>query len=360
MIESDTESPPRARRKEQQWISAGAMLLLPWLLCGCELSEWSATVRISSEPDDALVMVSPKAVYEEQDAICLGKTPLIRYLRVIKSGRAVRITKAGYKEWQGLISLDRPDITAVLEPLPGGGDGKQGSEAAMSFNRITVVPMRLGIRQAGASKRGLDQSDDSRRFVARFKQAFSQKLRQRFAKAVVMVEDELLGCTDYWAEVETNLKEIQLERLGYYPVPPRLKVSPDFDAALSANEGAVLLVRGEASYLTKEQRAGRVAAALTLSIISAGMGMGAPVHVGSSRVAIYSVFSPGVSDEILVAQMLLVHGKTKEVFWFGQVVLGDDFRRESVVEDVAKQAAAQLPSRYIPGNVESQPMTRPN
>ena len=357
MIVNDTESSPWSERTRHPWLSAGALLLSLCLLCGCQ-SRQLITTHIGSEPDDALVMVSPKAVFEEQGAICLGKTPLIRYLGIDKSGGSVRITKAGYKEWQGMISPAMPDITAVLDPLPQGEDGNQGFEAAMSFSRINVIPMRLGIRQAVASKKELDQSDDSRQFVTRFKEAFSQKLRQRFAKAVVMAEDDRMARADYWIEVETNLKKIQLERLGYYSVPPRMEVSPGFDAVLSANEGAVLLVRAEAIYLTKEQRTDRVLASLAVSIISAGVGMSVPIRAGSSRIAIYPVSSPGQSDEVVVAQMLLVHGKTKEVFWFGQVVLSDDYRRDSVVEDIARQAAAQLPSRYISAPATSQPVGR--
>jgi hypothetical protein len=47
--------------------------------------------------------------------------------------------------------------------------------------------------------------------------------------------------------------------------------------------------------------------------------------------------------------MFLVHASTRELMWYGQVILPQYYKREQVTETAATKAAEQVPAAFLEG-----------
>lgn len=295
-----------------------------------------ATIRVNSVPDDALVMVCKYGDFEEAKAECIGTTPLMRYRTICEAGSPVRLFKSGYHEWNGMLFPESSDITATLVPYTQEEFDQES--VVRSFDKIKIVPVRMGVRPSDSKSKELEYSNDTKNFSDRFIRAFEEKMRDRFGDQMAIKNDRRFANSAYWRELEINLQKIGIEKLDYHPFPPRAKFSHDFDLALEDVGGAILFLRAEASYLTESEKSGRIIGAVAMTVVSMAV---------SSNSPIYTVYSPSLRGDSILAQLFLLNGTTNEVLWFGQVSVEDHFRRKSAVEGIAQKAAMQFPSSFV-------------
>lgn len=86
---------------------------------------------------------------------------------------------------------------------------------------------------------------------------------------------------------------------------------------------------------------------MVLASASAIAGLKNPIGGGSSQTAVIGIPISPVSEDIILAQFFLLNGTTKEILWFGQVTSQNNFAQDHAIEQVAQQAAMQIPSAFL-------------
>src|SRR5262245_31873962 len=95
------------------WRLASSALGL--MACALPPKQVGVTVRISSSPPGALVLVSERPGFFEKSAHQLGRTPLMHWIAMPESEEwRVQISRRGCKEWEGPPSAASPTISARL------------------------------------------------------------------------------------------------------------------------------------------------------------------------------------------------------------------------------------------------------
>jgi len=308
----------------------------------------SVVIRISSNPSGALVMMCPGRVFVPEKAVTLGETPVLRRLDLPATGSLVQVTKAGFREWSGVLSGESPNIAATLVPFTDSERSQLGWVESGVCDRLTVVPVRVGIRKTGSDSDDLDTSAEAEEFRRRFRNTFEPILADRFGTRAMVTRPPMLTGGEAWEALSGGLEGIRFDQIGYYPVPKRLQLGAAMDSELHALGGAVLFVRVEACYLGSGARTARFAAPLVKTAISDMIGSANPVYTGSDYFAyVYTIHGPSDARDTILVDMCLTHSQTSEILWLGRVLLPDWFKRKGVVEDVARRAAAQIPSRFF-------------
>ncbi|MGO9199651.1 MAG: hypothetical protein ACLQM8_03820 [Limisphaerales bacterium] len=305
-----------------------------------------APVRINSMPPGALVLLCPGEPFREEAAVPLGKTPLLRLMPLAQAGSSVRLTKAGFQLWTGKVSPAAPEIKAELAALTEAQKAELAWFVSPPCRRLTVVPMRVGIKKAGAKGEGLEASSDAAGFTSRFLTAFEAAVKRRFgAQAAWAAPAELAG-EEFWQQLARQLNGLNVSMIGFTPAPRRLEFPAAAQASLAALDGAVLLVRAEARYLGAGRLISRAAVPLLLTAGSAAGGYAAAKSAGASFYT-YSVFGPPASSDAILVQMFLVHTGTRELMWFGQLLMPQYYKQPQVTENTAARAAEQVPSAFL-------------
>jgi len=143
--------------------------------------------------------------------------------------------------------------------------------------------------------------------------------------------------------LEDHLKTLRLEKIGFYPVPRRLTLTPAVAGKLKDIGGVVLLVRAEAYYLKSNDRFMRAAAPLLLSFASGATALSTqpgPIYT-------FLVFGGVPQSEVVFVQIYMVHAETQELLWYGQVQSPDNFKRDNLLEELIQRVVAQIPSAFI-------------
>jgi len=309
------------------------------------------TIQIKSEPSGALVMMSFDKVLNEKTAPILGTTPLMRRKDVPASGASLRISKPGYREWNGSISAGNSKIRAELVPFsPVEKEQLQWTEMR-GYHQLNILPVQIKVRKIGDSSYANETSQLTSAFRSRCMKALTDITKNRFGEIVRIQKVEQLEDPELWESLNNKLDEIRVEKIGFYPIPPRVELSPEFDRPLSDLGGAVLLVRAEAYYLGKLKRFKKTAIPLALTFASALLMEGTTVgSSGTSDYYIYPVFGPEPEKELVFIQLYLVDSESKELLWFGQSQIPTHFDREGVVDNLAETSVGQLPSAFFRQN----------
>jgi hypothetical protein len=275
------------------------------------------TVRISSTPAGAFVLVSSGETFREDAALALGKTPLMRRMRLAANGSPVRITKAGYQVWEGKLSPGASDIKAELVPLTDAQKQELGWFGSPPCRRLTVVPVRLGIQKLGSKADGFETTSDAVSLTNRFLTAFEAMLKQRFGSRAELATPTNLVTDAFWRQLANQMKGINVATVGFTPTPRRPSFTTGENASLAALDGAVLLVRAEAHYLGKGVIFARAAVPLLLSAGSAAGGYPAAQSTGASFYT-YSIYGGLPSSEDILVQRFLLNSSTRELMWYGR------------------------------------------
>ena len=301
------------------------------------------TLQVSSTPEDALVMMSCAATFDEKSALVIGRTPLLRLRNLPKKGCELSISKPGYHEWRGRITPDASTISAELVAFSEDEKAKLGFVDSQPADCLSLVPVRVGIHQLGDKAEIMESSPDAEDFRTNVIEGFKKELPKHFgAKAEVRQEAELQN-TNTWIELEDNLKTLRLEKIGFYPVPRRLDLTPKVASKLKDIGGIVLLVRTEAYYLKSNDRFMRAAAPLLLSFASGATALSTqpgPIYT-------FLVFGGLPQSEVVFVQIYMIHAETQELLWYGQVQSPDNFKRDNLLEELIQRVVAQIPSAFI-------------
>ena len=326
------------------------MALSVALAAGCatgpQVKRVEATIRIESSPPGAFVMMSGGDQFQEAKAISLGKTPLFRYFSLPETGASLQITMAGYETWNGSISPMSPMVKAELLPLTDESKRAKGWFVSPPFQRITVVPMRLGKKKVGTQTEALETTADSVDFGQRFMAAFNATLKKRLGMDPVISKESALTSDECWRQLIQNMENVCPEKVGFYPTPLQMQVPAEISSALASVGDAVLFVRAEAYYLGSGAQFGRVATALLLTAGSAAAGYSVASAAGSPMF-MYTAHGPGPSGDAILVQLFLVHAKTRELLWVGQVVNPQYFKIADNIGDTARKAAEQIPGSFL-------------
>jgi hypothetical protein len=308
-----------------------------------------ATVRISSTPSGALVLICPGEEFHEDAAVPLGKTPLLRLLPLTESNASIRITKAGYQVWNDKLSPDAPEIKAELAQLTEDEKQKLGWFVSPPCYRLTVVPIRLGIKKVGSKAEGFETSSDATNFTSRFLTAFETTIKQRFGSQAELATPTNLVSDAVWQELARQVEGINIATVGFTPTPRRLDFTAGENASLADLDGAVLLVRAEAHYMGKGAIFARAAIPILLAAGSAAGGIAVAQSTGASFYT-YTAFGAAPSSDVIMVQMFLVHSSTRELMWYGQVIMPQFYKHEQVTERTATKAAEQIPAAFLEKN----------
>ena len=206
--------------------------------------------------------------------------------------------------------------------------------------------MRLGIRKRGAKTDAFDLSSEAVLFTNRFLTAFEQGVKGRFGERARLATDDQLISEESWNQLTKQLEGVSISTIGYTPAPRRLNFSAAINAKLAELDGAVLLVRAEAYYLGKGAIFARAAIPLLLSAGSAAAGAAGASASGASSYS-YSIYGAPPSSDVILVQMFLVHSQTRELLWYGQVVMPQYFKQEQVTEKTATKAVEQIPAGLL-------------
>lgn len=311
-----------------------------------EAEETYAIARISSSPSGALVMLSKQAEFDEMTAQILGKTPIMRRMQIAGSGSLVHLTKPGYEEWAGRISVEAPIIKAEMIPLP---DADRQGITGSRFNKVTVVPARIGIRKIGTSNSeetlsDFEVSELATSFRHKFMNTLGDHLKSRFSENITVENNPKLETDEFWLDLETVLTGIRPDKIGFYPKPISFEFEPRYSDILSSIGDGVLLIRSEAYYHTTGQHLARGIIPILLTLASRGV---AEQNAQPGQIYQYRTYSSNPSIDSIIVQQLLIDSETKELMWFSQTVLPDNFSREQVTETFASKIASQLPSAFL-------------
>jgi hypothetical protein len=306
-----------------------------------------STVRISSVPSGALVLVCPGEEFREDAAEPLGKTSLLRLMSLTESNMSVRITKPGFQLWNGKLLPTASEIKADLIPLTDAQKHEQAWFASTPCHRLTVVPVRLGIKKVSSKGEELETSSNAAEFTNRFLTTFESKIKARFAQQATLLTQTNLASEAFWQQLSRQMKGVRISTIGFTPVPIKLNFPADINAQLDELDGAILFVRVEAHYVGKGAIFMRAAVPILLSAASAAGGMAAAQSAGSP-VYVYNVYGGmDTSSDLILVQMFLVHSHTRELMWYGQVAMPAFYELEHVTEKTATKAAEQVPAAFL-------------
>jgi hypothetical protein len=306
------------------------------------------TVRISSTPPGAMVLICEGENFRDENAVPLGKTPLLRLMPLTESGVSVRISKAGHQLWNGKLSSVSAEIKAEMVVLTDAEKHASGWFVSPPCQQFTVLPIRMGIKKIGADAKAFDTSNAATEFTNRFLGSLQVTLKARFSNHVSMASSAMPG-DEIWKQLTNRVNGVLIPTIGFTPAPLRLDFTPEINASIGALDGGVLLVRAEAHYLGGGRLFARAVLPIVLSAGSAAAGFGAAQATGGSSYMYQIYGAPPMSDMIQV-QLFLVHAKTRELMWYGQVVMPQYFQHEKVTENTAIKAAEQVPAAFLKVN----------
>jgi len=317
-----------------------------------EAEEVYAVIRISSSPSGALVMLSNQAEFDEMTAPVLGKTPIMRRMQISTGGSVIHITKPGYEEWVGRISAETPQIKADMVLLPNTDLNRS---TRSKFNKVTVIPARIGIRKVWNPKSGeelpdFEVSELATGFRRNFMHSLGERLRGRFSENIAVKNSPELETDEFWLQVEDILTGIRPDKIGFYPEPVSIEFGTHYSDILSSIGDGVLLIRSEAYYHTKGHTSGLVIGAILMTLAAreaAKQNAKTGANPGETVMYSYPVYSVGPSNESIIVQQLLIDSETKELVWFSQTVLPGNFSREGVTETLASKIGSQFPSAFL-------------
>ena len=304
------------------------------------------TVRIASRPSNAFVVVCPGSSFREGQAFPLGKTYLQRLMPLTESGSSVRIMKPGYQVWEGKLSAAAAEIKADLVPLTEAQKQELGWFASPPCRRLTVVPVRMGIQKIGSKTDLSAESPDAASFTNRFLTALQAKLKQRFGSQADLAQPADLVTGTFWQRLARQMEGINVATIGFRPVPKRLGFAETENASLAALDGAVLLVRAEAHYLSGGAVFVRSAIPLLLTAGSAAGSYAVAQSLGASFYT-YSVFGVAPSKDAILVQMFLVHSSTRELMWDGRLLMPQYHKHAQVTENTAVEGRRANPGGVL-------------
>jgi hypothetical protein len=300
----------------------------------------NVTVRINSTPPGAFVWLCLEPTYEQSRAVPFGRTPLLRLLQLSQAGISVRLTKTGYQLWDGELSTNAAETNIALNPLTKAQKQKLGWFVSPPCRRLTVVPLRLGIRKHTSKSDTLEVSPDAVSFTNRFLAAFTTAIAQRFGNRVGFASPDTLFAEEFYQQLTRQMEGVAIPSIGFTPAPIRLDYSPDTNARLGVSDGAVLFVRAEACYMS----GGEVFSRAIPMLLMAGI---AGASVASGGRGVFMFYGAPPSGDNIFVQMFMIHSTTRELMWFGQLLEPRFFKHKQVTETVATKATEHIPSALL-------------
>ena len=318
---------------------------------GKEVLTVPTTIKIKSEPTGALVLFSNAEKFDTNTAINLGETNMFRNVQMPEEGGTIKIFKRGFHEYETIMTPQNAKIKALLTPYSEEKNQKTRYRESSFKDDITLIPMRVGTRRAKGGTIELDQTKEAEKFRSQFITTFINQLSERCENSslIKLEEIEKLENVEFWREIESELNNIRVDMIEYYPVPMRIDLSQDFLNSISHIDGKILLLRAEALYLTGAERFFKAATPMIIAGASSAIGQNNPLMVdGNTGVYFVTVVDTSYTTKnTIIVQMLLVDSKTKEILWFGQIDNPDKYEREGVTTKTAELCSKQIPKKFL-------------
>lgn len=287
-----------------------------------------------------MTMAANSSGYSEKSALSMGVTPLMRRKELPQAGLEVRILKAGFEEWKGMVSPASPDINAKLVPVSASKNEKTGLPANQKIT--AVIPVRLSLT-------GIDGADLPTQTQADFFKetalgGISTSLDEKFSHpiAIEKIEDPIQS-EIAWMKLEKSLENVNFDKLPHYSVKPKVEIEDGISKLLKDKSGKVLLLRVEAYYLDKGQRIKKAALPILASIVS-GVAAQSSASANNSGSYTYSVFGPPPQKELLVAQMFMIDAGSHELLWVGEASVPENFETQGVILQVTEKLVSRIPA----------------